>query len=245
MFAASLNEDEEIIYRFSLAPCHGAFVWNSHILRFCIILHFLYAKCLTNPIAQSHSVITSVRKAKVWIFRRLARHVPIPCYFAWNHRFYRKANHKKEKSSEPRAEGYFLNRGGSKKSLAQAFGFKKKGKIMSKLGKQYVAPILIIVVGIGWLLNVQGIIPKVDWIWTCALAAVGILTLAVGGFDKLTVVVGPFLLVSSICSLLRQLDKLSVEKEIPILIIALGALLLLVHVIKLPVPEVLKEQETK
>ena len=116
---------------------------------------------------------------------------------------------------------------------------------MSKLGKQYVAPILIIVVGIGWLLNVQGIIPKVDWIWTCALAAVGILTLAVGGFDKLTVVVGPFLLVSSICSLLRQLDKLSVEKEIPILIIALGALLLLVHVIKLPVPEVLKEQETK
>jgi len=114
---------------------------------------------------------------------------------------------------------------------------------MSKLGKQYVAPILIIVVGIGWLLNVQGIIPRVDWIWTCALAAVGILTLVVGGFDKLTVVVGPFLIVSSICSILRQTDKLSIEKEVPILTIILGVLLLVVHIVKLPTPEVLKEEK--
>ena len=63
---------------------------------------------------------------------------------------------------------------------------------MSKLGKQYVIPILVIVVGVGWLLNVQGVIPRVDWIWTCALGAVGVLTLAVGGLDRLTAVVGPF-----------------------------------------------------
>jgi len=98
-------------------------------------------------------------------------------------------------------------------------------------------------VGIGWLLNVQGIIPRVDWIWTCALAAVGILTLVVGGFDKLTVVVGPFLIVSSICSILRQTDKLSIEKEVPILTIILGVLLLVVHIVKLPTPEVLKEEK--
>jgi len=33
---------------------------------------------------------------------------------------------------------------------------------MNKLRKQYIAPILVIIVGIGWLLNVQGIIPEVD-----------------------------------------------------------------------------------
>lgn len=114
---------------------------------------------------------------------------------------------------------------------------------MTKLSKQYIVPILIIVVGVAWLLNVQGIIPGVDWIWTCALAAVGMLTLAVGGFDKLTVVVGPFLIASSICSLLRQTDRLSVEKEIPILTIVLGILLLVVYILKLPTPDILKNEE--
>lgn len=114
---------------------------------------------------------------------------------------------------------------------------------MSKLGKQYIVPILIIVVGIGWLLNVDEIIPKVDWIWTCALAAVGILTLAVGGFDRLTFVVGPFLIIASICSILRQTGRLSLDTEIPILTIVLGVLLLLGHILRLPIPEIMKEQE--
>lgn len=115
---------------------------------------------------------------------------------------------------------------------------------MNKLGKQYIAPVLIIVVGIGWLLNVEGLIPAVDWIWTCALAAVGILTLAVGGFDRLTFVVGPFLIISSICSILRQTGALSLDKEIPILTIVIGVLLLLGHALKLPTPEIMKEQES-
>ncbi|OVE76188.1 hypothetical protein BVX97_02010 [bacterium E08(2017)] len=110
---------------------------------------------------------------------------------------------------------------------------------MGKLGKQYVIPILVIVVGIGWLLNVQGIIPKVDWVWTCSLAAIGILTLAVYKLDKLTAVVGPFMILASLLSILRQTDKLSLEKEVPLLTIALGILLLIAHVINLPNPEVL------
>ncbi len=113
---------------------------------------------------------------------------------------------------------------------------------MGKLRKQYVIPILVMVVGIGWLLNVQGIIPDVDWIWTCALGALGVLTLAVGGLDKLTVVVGPFLIISSLCSVLRETGKLSVANEVPILTIALGALLLLVHMINLPSPQVFKQE---
>ncbi len=85
---------------------------------------------------------------------------------------------------------------------------------MSKLGKQYVVPILVIVCGMGWLLNVQGILPQLDWLWICALAAAGVLTIAVGGLDKMTIVVGPFLIAASICAILRQMDKLSIEKEV-------------------------------
>jgi hypothetical protein len=116
---------------------------------------------------------------------------------------------------------------------------------MNKLRKQYIAPILVIIVGIGRLLNVQGIIPKVDWVWTCALATTGILTIVAGGLNKLTVVVGLFLIVGSICSILRQTSKLSIEQEAPILTIALGILLLFVHILKLPTPEIMKNDESE
>ncbi len=114
---------------------------------------------------------------------------------------------------------------------------------MGKLEKKYIAPVLIIVVGVGWFLNVQGVNPKIDWIWTSAIAALGVLTLAVGGIDKLTAVIGPFLIISSICSLLRQTGRLPVDKEIPILTIVIGVLLLIAHVLKLKTPEVLKEEK--
>jgi hypothetical protein len=114
---------------------------------------------------------------------------------------------------------------------------------MKTLNKKYVAPILVIVVGIGWLLNVQGIIPKVDWIWTIALAVTGVLVIAVGGLDKLTAVVGPFLVISSICAVLRQTGKLSIEREVPILTIILGILMLTVMMVKLPRPGVLADDK--
>ena len=112
-----------------------------------------------------------------------------------------------------------------------------------RLGKQYVVPAAVIVLGIGWLLNVQGVLPKVDWIWTCGLAAAGILILAVYGLDKLTGVLGPFLIVSSICALLRQTGRLSADKEIPILTIVLGVLLLIVNVFKVRTPEAMKDEK--
>jgi hypothetical protein len=114
---------------------------------------------------------------------------------------------------------------------------------MKTLNKNYVAPILVIVVGIGWLLNVQGIIPKVDWIWTIALAVTGVLVIAVGGLDKLTAVVGPFLVISSICAVLRQTGKLSIEREVPILTIILGILMLTVMMVKLPRPKALADNK--
>ena len=109
--------------------------------------------------------------------------------------------------------------------------------------KRFVVPILVILLGITWLLNVLNIIPGVDWIWTVGLAAVGILTLAVGGVNKLTVVTGSFFMVASVCSILRQTGRLEIDREVPILTIVLGCLLLLVQFINLPLPEILKPEK--
>jgi hypothetical protein len=112
-------------------------------------------------------------------------------------------------------------------------------------GRRFVVPILVILLGGTWLLNVLKIIPGVDWIWTVGLSAVGILTLAVGGINKLTVVIGPFFMVASVCSLLRQTSRLEIDREVPILTIVLGCLLLLVQCLKLPLPDILKPEEDR
>ena len=114
---------------------------------------------------------------------------------------------------------------------------------MGKPGKQYVVPVLIIVVGLGWLLNVLAIIPQIEWIWSLGMAAVGILTIAVGGFDRLTIVIGPFLAISAIFSVLRQTNNITVEKELPILTVSLGVLLLLAYLLKLPTSTLLVKKE--
>ena len=106
--------------------------------------------------------------------------------------------------------------------------------------KELIAPILVIALGITWLLNVLDIMPGVDWIWTVALAAVGLITLLLGGLNKLTVVVGPFLMISSVCSLLRQIGTMPIDREVPILTIILGILMLLVQILNLPMPEAFK-----
>ena len=111
---------------------------------------------------------------------------------------------------------------------------------MNKLGKNYIVPILTIIIGIGWLLNVQGVIPDVNWVWICMLATIGILTISVGILDKFKVVVGFFLIACSVCSILRQTGKLTFEQEVPVLTILFGILLLFVQIMKLPNPEFMK-----
>jgi len=85
---------------------------------------------------------------------------------------------------------------------------------------------LIITLGVGWLLTSQSIMPGVDWVWVLGLGVAGVLVLAMGGIDKVTVVVGPFLIIATFLSILRQTDRLSVETEVPILVITVGVLTL-------------------
>lgn len=108
---------------------------------------------------------------------------------------------------------------------------------------QYVVPMIIIAVGAGWFLNVQNIMPQVDWIWTLGLAISGLLTLAVGGIDRLTIVVGPLLLLIATFSFLRQMGIITLEQEIPLLIFGLGLFLLIGRLLNLPQSEVLKDDE--
>jgi hypothetical protein len=107
-----------------------------------------------------------------------------------------------------------------------------------KAGKEtLVLAILLIAVGAGWLLSTLGVVPRVDWAWTLGLAAVGFLTFLLGGWDKVTVVVGPLFIVASCLSIMRQTGRLDVDVEMPILVVIGGGLLLLAHCPAVPVPK--------
>lgn len=103
--------------------------------------------------------------------------------------------------------------------------------------KTLVLPILLIAVGVGWLLTTLGVVPGIDWIWTLGLAAVGLLTFAVGGLDKVTVVIGPLFILASCLSILRQTDRLHVDVEVPILVMTAGILLLVARTPVVPIPK--------
>ena len=100
-----------------------------------------------------------------------------------------------------------------------------------------VIPILIIVVGVGWLLTAQGFGAGINWVWTLGLGIIGILTFVLSkGFDKVSVVIGPFFLLASLLSVLRQTSQLSLEIEVPVLVIGIGALLLVAQLPAVPKP---------
>jgi len=98
----------------------------------------------------------------------------------------------------------------------------------------FVVPVLIITLGVAGLLVAKGM-GDFDWVWTLGLAVVGVLCL-LGGIDKVTVVVGPFLLIASVLSVLRQKGQLTWDVEVPSLVIAVGVLLLVGRHPSIPVP---------
>jgi hypothetical protein len=105
-----------------------------------------------------------------------------------------------------------------------------------KRGASLGIPILVIAVGVGWLLTAVGYAPAINWTWTIGLAAVGILTLALSGLDKASVVIGPFFLLASVLSVLRQTGALEVNVEVPVLVTAVGVLLALARLPWIPLP---------
>ena len=107
---------------------------------------------------------------------------------------------------------------------------------MSPSKMSLVLPIVLIGIGVGWLLSAAGFLPGIDWVWTLGLALVGVLTFIVGGFDKVTVVIGPFFIIASCLSVLRQTNRLSINIEVPLLVIASGILSLVARSKAVPIP---------
>ncbi|MCA9197193.1 MAG: hypothetical protein KDA87_06620 [Planctomycetales bacterium] len=89
-----------------------------------------------------------------------------------------------------------------------------------------LVPVLLITVGTGWLLTTLNVIPGIDWIWTLGLAGVGLMAFILSGVDKVTVVVGPFFVVASFLSILRQTGRMHLDVEVPVLVILSGVLML-------------------
>jgi hypothetical protein len=95
--------------------------------------------------------------------------------------------------------------------------------------------LLIIGLGVGWLLNTLKVFGgQIDWVWVSALGISGLLLLVLAKLDRFNFVVGTSLVICSILSLLRYMEKLSINLEAPILFISVGLLLLLSHVFRLP-----------
>lgn len=102
--------------------------------------------------------------------------------------------------------------------------------------KTLFVPVVLIAVGAGWLLTTLGVAPGINWIWTLGLAILGVLTFIISGIDKVTIVVGSLLIVASLLSVFRQTERLSVDHELPILVIITGVLLMIARNKSVPVP---------
>ena len=100
-----------------------------------------------------------------------------------------------------------------------------------------LVPLLAIGVGTGWLLTALKVVPDIDWIWTVGLAAVGVSAFAIGGIDKVSIVIGTFFILASVLSVMRQSGFLSLNVEVPILVIISGVLMLIVRNPAIPLPE--------
>ena len=92
---------------------------------------------------------------------------------------------------------------------------------------QFVVPILVIGIGVGWLLNSLQIIPDVNWAWSIGLMVAGCAWLVIEGVNQGTIVFGLFLIVSGVLSILRQTGLLSIRVEAPCLVITFGILVLI------------------
>ncbi len=112
------------------------------------------------------------------------------------------------------------------------------------MNKNLLMPIIVVVIGITWMLNVLNIIPQIDWAWSIGLLAAGVLSIATNGFNKITVITGPFLVAASICSVFRQLGHLSIDLEVPLLISVLGVFMCISQMPSIPVPKSTKPEHT-
>ena len=87
-------------------------------------------------------------------------------------------------------------------------------------------PITLIVVGLVWLLWYQGWLPDKDWVIAIGFIAAGIAVLALDGFTKTSVVMGPFLVAIGVAWIVHDRYRTSYGVIVPAMLVILGALML-------------------
>ncbi len=90
--------------------------------------------------------------------------------------------------------------------------------------KKQLGSFLIIIVGVFWLLMAMDILPPIQWVWSGALFAAGIYITLFEKGNRAMAVVGPFLILLSVLSVLRQMDLMRLEIELPVAVIGFGVI---------------------
>jgi membrane-associated HD superfamily phosphohydrolase len=102
--------------------------------------------------------------------------------------------------------------------------------------KKSLLPSLLIAIGTLSLLSAPSAAPWIDSAWAPGLAVTGLLIFLIGGVNKVTAVTGPFFLIASYLTVLRQTNRLSLDVDVPLLVIIAGVLLLVVRHSAIPLP---------
>ena len=100
--------------------------------------------------------------------------------------------------------------------------------------RDIIVPIVLILLGAVWLLNNLNWLPDYYWFWTLGLIAAGITVMALDGITKSSIVAGPMLILLGVFSLLRQGFDIGWNIQLPILLMALGVLLLVARLPAIP-----------
>jgi len=95
---------------------------------------------------------------------------------------------------------------------------------------------LTIGLGAAWLLNLFPTLPNAGWVWTMGLGVSGMLILALCGINKLTVVTGPLLIIVATMTAMQMMGRMQSHQQVPMLMVALGALMLLSSMAPVPLP---------
>ena len=100
---------------------------------------------------------------------------------------------------------------------------------------------MIVGFGVLWLLSELNWMPPFPWIWTMGLAGAGVLTLIIGGINKQTMVVGPYLMICAVFSVLRHTGRIEPRVEIPVLVIVFGLWMFVVILLGHGLPDLVND----
>lgn len=95
-------------------------------------------------------------------------------------------------------------------------------------------PIVLIVLGGGWLLHSLHWLPDVRWLWVIGMALAGVAILVLDGITKSSVVSGPLLILAALMSYLRLEYGLGWRFIVPVMLIGWGLAMLVARAPSVP-----------